>query len=85
VERGDRLAMGVGYHLLGGEKARAACSGVGRLTAGLALRGGSGGSPRAPLMAPDADGVEEIRETLAAVGLCSLVAQREPRREAGDR
>jgi hypothetical protein len=31
--------------------------------------GGYGGVPRAPLQAPPADGVEEIREILAMAGL----------------
>jgi 4-hydroxy-2-oxoglutarate aldolase len=43
--------------------------GIGGLKAGLDLLGGYGGPPRAPLQAPDADGIEEIREILAAVGL----------------
>jgi 4-hydroxy-2-oxoglutarate aldolase len=43
--------------------------GVGGLKAALDLLGGYGGAPRAPLAAPDADGVEEIREILATVGL----------------
>jgi 4-hydroxy-tetrahydrodipicolinate synthase len=43
--------------------------GIGGLKAGLDLLGGYGGPPRAPLLTPDADGIEEIREILAAVGL----------------
>jgi 4-hydroxy-2-oxoglutarate aldolase len=43
--------------------------GIGGLKAALDLLGGYGGRPRAPLQAPDADGVEEIREVLATVGL----------------
>jgi 4-hydroxy-2-oxoglutarate aldolase len=43
--------------------------GIGGLKAALDLLGGYGGPPRAPLAAPDADGVEEIREVLATVGL----------------
>jgi 4-hydroxy-tetrahydrodipicolinate synthase len=43
--------------------------GISGLKAGLDLLGGYGGPPRAPLLTPDADGIEEIREILAAVGL----------------
>jgi 4-hydroxy-2-oxoglutarate aldolase len=43
--------------------------GIGGLKAGLDLLGGYGGPPRAPLLTPDADGIEEIREILAAAGL----------------
>jgi len=43
--------------------------GIGGLKAALDLVGGYGGVPRAPLPAPDADGVEEIREILATAGL----------------
>jgi len=43
--------------------------GIGGLKAALDLLGGYGGPPRAPLPMPDADGVEEIREILATVGL----------------
>jgi 4-hydroxy-2-oxoglutarate aldolase len=43
--------------------------GIGGLKAALDLLGGYGGQPRAPLPAPDADGIEEIREILATVGL----------------
>jgi 4-hydroxy-2-oxoglutarate aldolase len=43
--------------------------GIGGLKAALDLLGGYGGPPRAPLPAPDADAVEEIREILATTGL----------------
>jgi len=43
--------------------------GIGGLKAALDLVGGYGGVPRPPLTAPDADGVEEIREILATAGL----------------
>src|SRR5215471_5241302 len=43
--------------------------GIGGLKAALDLVGGYGGVPRAPLPAPSADGVEEIREILATAGL----------------
>jgi 4-hydroxy-2-oxoglutarate aldolase len=52
------LATGIGHRY-----------GIGGLKAALDLLGGYGGAPRAPLPAPDADGVEEIREVLATVGL----------------
>jgi 4-hydroxy-2-oxoglutarate aldolase len=43
--------------------------GIGGLKAALDLVGGYGGPPRAPLPMPDADGVADIREILATVGL----------------
>jgi len=43
--------------------------GIGGLKAALDLVGGYGGAPRAPLLSPDPDGVEEIREILATAGL----------------
>jgi 4-hydroxy-2-oxoglutarate aldolase len=43
--------------------------GIGGLKAALDLVGGYGGVPRAPLPAPEADAVEEIREVLATAGL----------------
>jgi 4-hydroxy-2-oxoglutarate aldolase len=43
--------------------------GIGGLKAALDLVGGYGGPPRPPLSMPDPDGVEEIREILAAAGL----------------
>jgi 4-hydroxy-2-oxoglutarate aldolase len=43
--------------------------GIGGLKAALDLIGGYGGVPRSPLPAPDADGIEEIREILATAGL----------------
>jgi 4-hydroxy-2-oxoglutarate aldolase len=43
--------------------------GIGGLKAALDLLGYYGGTPRAPLPAPDGDGVEEIKEVLATAGL----------------
>jgi 4-hydroxy-2-oxoglutarate aldolase len=43
--------------------------GIGGLKAAVDLLGYYGGTPRGPLAAPDADGVEEIREILATAGL----------------
>jgi 4-hydroxy-2-oxoglutarate aldolase len=43
--------------------------GIGGLKAALDLLGCYGGPPRMPLMAPDGDGVEEIKEILATAGL----------------
>ena len=43
--------------------------GIGGLKAALDLLGYYGGSPRMPLTAPDADGIEEIKEILATAGL----------------
>lgn len=43
--------------------------GIGGLKAALDLLGYYGGPPRGPLLAPDADGVEEIKEILATAGL----------------
>jgi 4-hydroxy-2-oxoglutarate aldolase len=43
--------------------------GIGGLKAALDLVGGYGGSPRSPLVTPDPDGVEDIREILATAGL----------------
>ena len=43
--------------------------GIGGLKAALDLLGSYGGPPRMPLMAPDGDGVEEIKEILATAGL----------------
>jgi 4-hydroxy-2-oxoglutarate aldolase len=43
--------------------------GIGGLKAALDLLGGYGGPPRPPLMAPDADAIEDVRELLATAGL----------------
>ncbi len=47
----------------------AARYGIGGLKAALDLLGYYGGPPRMPLVAPDGDGVEEIKEILATAGL----------------
>jgi hypothetical protein len=65
----DRLASNLARlnaHPLAGISGR---YGIGGLKAALDLLGGYGEVPRAPLPTPDADGVEEIREVLATVGL----------------
>ena len=62
-------AKQIAYRLVPVDRGVYARYGIGGLKAALDLQGAYGGPPRAPLVMPDGDAIEEITEILATAGL----------------